>query len=649
MSEIVSEPAADQALDPSVASPLAVSPPAAVNAFAALGLSPALLRAVADAGFEVPTAVQARAIPVLLQGKDVLGRAQTGTGKTAAFALPILQGLTVADRSVQALILAPTRELAVQVADAIRQLAVHHPGVGVVAIYGGAPFGPQMGRLKDGCQVVVGTPGRVLDHLSRGTLKLDKVRFAILDEGDEMLRMGFAEDVETILGKMPTERQTALFSATLPAEIARIASQYLREPVRIEVSAPTRTVLTIEQRYLVAPIERKVEALARVLACEPFAAALVFARTRAGCAELTDMLQNGGLPAEAMHGDLAQAAREAVLRRLRSGQLKVLVATDVAARGLDVDLIDLVVNMEVPDAPETYVHRIGRTGRAGRSGKSILFVTPRQERRLHEIEAFTGQRMVHAEVPSLRAVQMARIARFVESVAGRIDGRNLAAFAPIVASLQARLGDDVLPALVSLAWGDRSLPEVMAEEPPPQPRVEAPERQERPVRARREPGSTGPASARPEVERPAPARPKPTPVVHSPGFEGPTRRASKEAPTPRGFEAPGQRQTITEPTIWLSVGVGRRNGVRPQDLVAAVATEASISGGAVGAIEINDNFTLIEIAQSAAAQVVARCQRTMVCGRFIQPRPIERDANNFPPRPPRPEREPGERPPKRPR
>ena len=630
----------------------------AVNPFAALGLSEALLRAVVDAGFEAPTAVQAAAIPVLLAGKDMFGRAQTGTGKTAAFALPILQGINASEKTVQALILAPTRELAVQVADSTRQLARHHPGVGVVAIYGGAPFGPQMGFLKAGCQVVVGTPGRVLDHLSRGTLKLDKVKFAILDEGDEMLRMGFAEDVETILGKVPIDRVTALFSATLPAEIMRIAGQYLRDPVRIEVAAPTRTVLTIEQRYLVAPIERKVEALARVLACEPFAAALVFARTRAGCAELTEMLQNAGLPAEAMHGDLAQAAREAVLRRLRNGQLRVLVATDVAARGLDVDLIDLVVNMEVPDAPDTYVHRIGRTGRAGRSGKSILFVTPRQERRLREIENFTGQRMAHAEIPSLRAVQLARIERFVETVQARVNGRDMSVFAPIVASLQQKLGDGAMAALASLAWGDRSPPVVPPEEPPA-PQLQGPPAREPRQRKDRPPmaGASLPQPPAPfhsvpqRQEQPAqPRQPQrqadqrqPQQQPQQPQQQQPQPQQQPQRQPQPDFEAPDQRQSMTEPTVWLSLGVGRRNGVRPQDVVAAIATEAGISGGAVGAIDIADNFTKVEVAQSVAAQVIARCQKTLICGRFIQPRPVDHDPSG----PSRPNKPVGDRPPKR--
>ena len=346
-------------------------PDTMATAFTDLGLAPALLAAIDDAGYEAATAIQARTIPALLAGRDLIGQAQTGTGKTAAFALPILQTLEVGTAAVQALVLTPTRELAIQVAEAIHTYSKRMGHVRALPVYGGQPMSQQIRRLKAGVHVVVGTPGRIMDHLRRGTLRFDALRTVVLDEADEMLRMGFIDDVEWILGQMPAERQTALFSATMPPPIKKIAERHLRDPERIEVERTALTLPAIEQRYLNVTERQKLDALTRVLEVEAPEAALVFVRTKTSAADVGERLQARGYAAEAMHGDMTQAAREQTIRRLRGGQLEIVVATDVAARGLDVERITHVVNYDVPHDAESYVHRIGRTGRAGAPGAPV--------------------------------------------------------------------------------------------------------------------------------------------------------------------------------------------------------------------------------------------------------------------------------------
>src|SRR5690606_2674578 len=345
--------------------------------FAGLGLPESLLSAVVELGFTTPTDIQTEAIPLLLAGRDVVGAAQTGTGKTAAFGLPLLAAVDPGVRAVQALVLAPTRELAIQVSDAISSFARHLRGLHVLPIYGGSSFVPQLRGLRDGAQVVVGTPGRVMDLMERGSLDLSGVRFLVLDEADEMLRMGFAEDVEQIAAKVPAVRRTALFSATMPAAIKKVAATHLTDPVRVSVTPASSTVSNIEQTYAVVPFRHKTGALARVLAVSDADAAIVFVRTKSAADEVAIELAGRGIQAAAISGDVAQRDRERLIDRLRAGTLDVLVATDVAARGLDVERIGLVVNFDVPRETETYVHRIGRTGRAGRSGRALTFLTPR--------------------------------------------------------------------------------------------------------------------------------------------------------------------------------------------------------------------------------------------------------------------------------
>ncbi len=646
-----------------------------VPSFAELNFGPELARALADLGFDAPTPVQSQAIPPLRSGRDVVVRAQTGTGKTAAFALPVLEKLRPGDGSVQALVLVPTRELAVQVAAAIQGFAQHMPGVRAVPIYGGEVISKQFYALRGAAQIVVGTPGRVIDHLERGSLRLDNVSMAVLDEADEMLRMGFAEDVESILQRVPTERQMVLCSATMPEEIARIAKQYLRNPFVVEVAQSTRTALTVEQRYVVVPLEKKVEALARVLACEEFAAALVFARTRVFCAELAELLAERGIAAEAMHGDLAQSARDAVLRRLRHGQLRVLVATDVAARGLDVDLIDLVVNVETPDSADTYVHRIGRTGRAGRAGKAILFLTPRQERRLRELERFTGQPMVHLPLPTLEEVERARVNRFVSAVQRQFGRDDLVPFRQVAEELWKNPHPDLAAGLVALAWGDRP-PPIWSEPgpaptpyrqpaplaaPPPrpfQPATRAAPRAPMPPPPAAAPRPVAPAYvapayvapayvappqpvapvyvAPPQAVAPAPVAPKRTVAPVAPAPVAPVQ----VAPPPPQYPVPDNRLPAAPlGRVWLSLGVGKRNHVESSELIDAICQNADIAPSMVGELQIRDTYTLADIDAGAAAACMARLVKVRVKTRFLNPRLLEGDPEpetESAPRKPRP-------------
>ena len=425
--------------------------------FADLGLPADLLKAVTDMGFVTPTAIQKEAIPVLLAGRDVVGVAQTGTGKTAAFGLPLLDAVDAREGVVQALVLAPTRELALQSADAIADMAHRSRGLDVVAVYGGAPYGPQIGALRDGAQVVVGTPGRIIDLIDKGALSLDSVRYFVLDEADEMLRMGFAEDVETIASSLPEERRTALFSATMPPAIQAVARQHLTEPVQIEVSPQASTVDTVHQTYAVVPFRHKIGAVSRVLAVTEAQAAIVFVRTKSTAEDVALELAGRGIQAAAISGDVPQRERERLVERLRAGTLDVLVATDVAARGLDVDRIGLVVNFDVPREAEAYVHRIGRTGRAGRHGEAVTFLTPKEKSKLRQIERLTGTRLEEITLPSPADVSSHRAGKLLERAAARHERGRLAMYTELVSAKAAELGIDetaLAATLLALAVGD---------------------------------------------------------------------------------------------------------------------------------------------------------------------------------------------------
>ncbi len=515
------------------------------TAFIDLGLAPSLLAAVAEVGYETPTAIQARTIPALLAGRDLIGQAQTGTGKTAAFALPILHALDLGRARVQALVLTPTRELALQVAEAIHTYGKGLGPLRVLPVYGGQSMEQQVRRLRGGTHVVVGTPGRIMDHLRRGTLGVDAVRTVVLDEADEMLRMGFIEDVEWILARMPAERQMVLFSATMPPEIRRIAARHLRDPESVQVERQTVTVPTVEQRYLNVAERQKLDALTRVLEVEAPDTTLIFVRTKTGAADLRERLQARGYTAEAMHGDMTQQQREAVVRGLRTGQVEIAVATDVAARGLDVDRISHVVNYDVPHDAETYVHRIGRTARAGRPGTAILFVTPRETRLLKTIERFTGQHLAPMRMPTAAAVAARRAAAFKKRLLEATAAEGLDPYLALVEELSEEAGVDmaeIAAAAARLAAGDRPLH----------------------------------AAVEPE----APAR-----------AEGGMVR--------------------------LFLDAGRQAGVRPADIVGAVAGEADIPGYAIGAIDIYERFAFIEVPAQYVDQVLERMQRVQIRSRPV--------------------------------
>lgn len=504
--------------------------------FASLGLSTPLLETLSQLGYEAPTPIQARTIPALLKGRDLIGQAQTGTGKTAAFALPILQQLDLSSRVTQALVLAPTRELAVQVSEAMHTYAKKLEGVTVLPVYGGAPIFGQMKHLQRGAHVVVGTPGRLIDHLDRGTLSLEHVRMIVLDEADEMLKMGFIDEVERMLSLVPKPRQVALFSATMPEPIARIAQKHLVNPERVEIEHHTIAGPDIEQRFLNLAEGQKLEVLTQMLELEEADAVLIFRRTKNGAAELAEKLGGRGFVAEAMHGDMKQAERESVIRRLRAGKLDIVVATDVAARGLDVEQITHVVNYDIPNDVEAYVHRIGRTGRAGRSGVATLFITPRERRMMREIERFTGTQIKPMKMPSRADVAARRIAVFKESLRKELQAGDLDLYVEVVTQL-AEEGPfdmaDVAAAASRIAHGTRAV--------------------------------AAPAEA---VKREAPA-----------SSSGPS------APLDDSDDA----------KIRLSMALGKRDGIRPADVVGSIANEAGIPGSDIGPIEIRDDITYVTI------------------------------------------------------
>src|SRR6476660_9920947 len=400
--------------------------------FADLQIHPAVLQAVSDVGYESPSAIQAAPIPAMMAGSDVVGLAQTGTGKTAAFAIPILSKIDPSSRHTQALVLAPTRELALQVAEAFGRYGAHLPGINVLPIYGGSSYGPQLAGLKRGAQIVVGTPGRVIDHLEKGTLDVSHLDYMVLDEADEMLQMGFAEDVERILADTPEYKQVALFSATMPPAIRKITNKYLHDPVEVTVKSKTQTDENISQRYIQVAGPRKMDALTRLLEVEPFEAMIVFVRTKQATEEVAEKLKARGFSAAAINGDIPQAVRERTINSLKSGAIDILIATDVAARGLDVERISHVLNYDIPHDPESYVHRIGRTGRAGRSGSAILFVSPRERHLLKSIERVTRQKLVEAQLPSVDDVNAQRVEKFRDSITKALGARGIDLFRKLV-------------------------------------------------------------------------------------------------------------------------------------------------------------------------------------------------------------------------
>lgn len=584
--------------------------------FADLGLAEPVMRAVADVGYETPSPIQAATIPALMQGRDVLGTAQTGTGKTAAFALPLLSRLDLARTTPQVLVLAPTRELAIQVAEAFQTYAAHLPGFRVLPIYGGQAYGPQLAALRRGAQVVVGTPGRVIDHLDRGTLDLSGLSALVLDEADEMLRMGFIDDVEKVLAALPEQRQVALFSATMPTQIRRIAQTHLREPVEVTIAAKTTTSANIRQRYWYVSGLHKLDALTRILEVEPFDAMIVFARTKAATEELADKLAARGLAAAAINGDMQQAQREKTIQQLKDGKLDILVATDVAARGLDVERISHVLNYDIPYDTESYVHRIGRTGRAGRSGAAILFVTPREKGMLRQIERATRQPIEEMALPSVDAVNDIRVTRFLERIDAALGAEDLEFYRGLVRRYEQERNvppADIAAALARMAQGGapfllktaepvhRERPAASSGERPPRREHAAAGPRERPVRAPRAEG--GPAAAH---DGEAPRRP---------------RAAADKAPrTPR--EAPEFGMET------YRIEVGHVHGVKPANIVGAIANEAGLEARYIGRIDIHDDHSVLDLPAEMPREILQHLKKVWVSGQQLQMRKVGADARD---------------------
>jgi ATP-dependent RNA helicase DeaD len=541
--------------------------------FAQLGIEEPLAQTLVELGYEQPTPIQEKTIPLLLAGRDMIGHAQTGTGKTAAFALPLLQKLDVSLAKPQAIILAPTRELAMQVAEAIHTYARAMGHVSVIPLYGGAPIYPQIRRLERGVQVIVGTPGRLIDHLERKTLDLSAIRFIVIDEADEMLRMGFIDDVEKILAQAPAEgRQVALFSATMPAEIVRISERHLRNPERITMEHHALTTPMIEQRFVNVSEAQKLSVLTQILELEPSEAVLIFRRTKTGAAELAEKLEARGFAAEAMHGDMLQAARESVIRRLRGGQIEIVVATDVAARGLDVESIAHVVNYDIPYDVEAYVHRIGRTGRAGRSGIATLFITPRERKMMREIERFTKTPIKPMKLPTVEDVAARRISIFKDTLRKGIGDGDLDLYVALVEQLAEEGPFDmaeIAAAAARLANASRPL-SADAEEP-----VFVEEVTPRPSRAGR-----------------PPAPPTRTEPAH-------------RAPRP---EIEGDK-------VQLAIAIGKRDGIRPADIVGSIANEAGVPGREIGPIDIRDELTIVGLPERYKDQVIEKTRGARFRGR----------------------------------
>lgn len=533
--------------------------------FADLQIAPEVLRAVSDVGYETPSAIQAATIPPLLAGSDVVGLAQTGTGKTAAFAIPILSKIDLTSKNTQALVLAPTRELALQVAEAFGRYGAHLPRLNVLPIYGGQSYVVQLSGLKRGAHVVVGTPGRVIDHLERGTLDLSHLDYLVLDEADEMLTMGFAEDVERILADTPEYKQVALFSATMPATIRRLTKKYLHDPVEIKVEAKTSTAENIRQRFIQVAGQRKMDALTRILEVETFEAMIVFVRTKQATEEVADKLKARGFSAAAINGDINQSQRERTINGLKSGAIDILVATDVAARGLDVERISHVLNYDIPHDTESYVHRIGRTGRAGRSGTAVLFVSPRERHLLKAIEKATGAKLVEEALPSVDDVNAQRVTKFRDAITAALSAPEVELFRRLVEDYE-RDNDvpvaDIAAALAVLSRDGEQF--LLKPDPPRDPRQERGERPER-----------GPREARPGT----------------PGL------------------------------ATYRIAVGKRHKVMPGAIVGAIANEGGLHRSDFGHITIRPDHSLVELPAQMSPKTLKALESTRISGVLIELRP----------------------------
>ena len=535
--------------------------------FADLQIHPSVLQAVADVGYESPSAIQAATIPALMAGSDVVGLAQTGTGKTAAFAMPILSKIDTSSKATQTLVLAPTRELALQVAEAFSRYGAHLPQINVLPIYGGSSYAVQLSGLKRGAQVVVGTPGRVIDHLERGTLDLSRIDYLVLDEADEMLNMGFAEDVERILSETPEYKQVALFSATMPPAIRKLTAKYLHDPTEVKVEAKTATADNISQRYIQVAGPRKMDALTRVLEVEPFEAMIVFVRTKQATEEVAERLRARGFSAAAINGDIPQSQRERTIAALREGGIDILVATDVAARGLDVERISHVLNYDIPHDNESYVHRIGRTGRAGRSGAALLFVSPRERHLLKSIEKATRQKLTEAELPSVEDVNAQRVAKFADSITDSLASPGMEMFRRLIEDYEREHDIPMADIAAALAVQSRDGEAfLMSPEPPPDRRPK--QREDRPSQSNRQAG------------------------------EGPKK----------GFAT-------------YRIAVGKRHKVGPGAIVGAIANEGGLHRSDFGHITIKPDFSLVELPAKLSRETIKALERTRISGVLINLQP----------------------------
>ncbi|MDA0273425.1 MAG: DEAD/DEAH box helicase, partial [Proteobacteria bacterium] len=568
-----------------------MSEPEPVLSFHSLGLPPELIQALEDVGYETPSPIQSGAIPPLLEGRDLLGHAPTGTGKTAAFALPLLANIDLESLHQQVLVLTPTRELAIQVAEAFQRYANHLKGFHVLPVYGGQEYSGQIRALRRGVHVVVGTPGRVMDHIRKGTMKLDNLRVLVLDEADEMLRMGFIDDVEWIMEQTPDNRQIALFSATMPQQIQKISKRYLKDPLNIAIKAKTATAESINQRYWMVSNQHKLDALTRILEVETFDAVLLFVRTKIATTELAERLAARGYAAEALNGDMPQKSREQMVNRLKKGGIDILVATDVAARGLDVDRISHVINYDIPYDAEAYIHRIGRTGRAGRKGEAILFVSPREKRMLAAIEKATRQKIEAMTLPSTEMVNNQRIARFKQTITDTLASGSLEFMQGILESYEQEHGVspiEIAAALAKLSIGEKAL---LLE-----PEKNAP--RERKGDARQgdsEKGDSGKGDAG---------------KGHAGKGETPFKRERKEKGRPEKKLAEGMER--------FRIEVGHDHDVQPGNIVGAIANEAGLDAEHIGHVDIRDKFSFVELPEGMPKSVFNDLKNVWVSGQKLK-------------------------------
>ena len=567
-----------------------------ISPFDQLGLQKPLLRALDEVGYETPSAIQAQTIPIMLEGRDVMGQAQTGTGKTAAFALPILSRLDLGQKDPQALVLAPTRELAIQVSEAFQKYAHHLKGFHVLPIYGGQDYSVQIRALQRGVHVVVGTPGRVMDHIRRGTLVLETLKTLVLDEGDEMLRMGFIDDVEWILEQTPKSRQIALFSATMPKQIRRIAGSYLNNPAEVTVKVETTTAETIRQRFWPVQGFHKLDALTRILEAEPFDAMLIFVRTKLATVELSEKLEARGYASAPLNGDIQQNQRERTVERLKQGKLDIVVATDVAARGLDVERISHVVNYDIPADTEAYVHRIGRTGRAGREGDAILFVTPREKRMLYAIEHATRQKIEIMDLPSTDLINNRRIEKFKQRITETLESTDLGLFTRLIEQYRDEHGaspTEIAAALAKLLQGDapfllQNVPQQVADRG-----------WNTDDGSRRRSGKEGAFADRRQ------------------GGAASRREPSRSRGKAAGFSERAGDGPPAEGMERYRLAVGHEHGVMPGNIVGAIANEADISGKNIGRISIHDDYTLIDLPAGMPNETLTALKKVWVAGQRL--------------------------------